>query len=130
MTFDLSFPTEAGEVHALRLDAGETLFVLGANEARRLFGVELLGAVGLQPPSVVIKADLSIAGHILEESVEDGGESGLELLRRRVRVGRAPIDWQDFHMEMLMPSFRDACAAIKRALDPNGVIAPGRYGIY
>jgi len=28
-----------------------------------------------------------------------------------------------------MPAFRDACAAIKRALDPNGVIAPGRYGI-
>ena len=49
---------------------------------------------------------------------------------RGVAVGRAPIDWQDFHMDKLMPSFRDACAAIKRALDPNGVIAPGRYGIY
>ena len=31
MTFDLSFPTEAGDVHPLRLDVGETLFVLGAN---------------------------------------------------------------------------------------------------
>ena len=31
MTFDLSFPTEAGQVHPLRLDVGETLFVLGAN---------------------------------------------------------------------------------------------------
>ena len=49
---------------------------------------------------------------------------------RGVAVGRAPIDWYDFHMDKLMPSFRDACGAIKRALDPNGVIAPGRYGIY
>ncbi|MCY3621574.1 MAG: AAA family ATPase [Gammaproteobacteria bacterium] len=31
MTFDLSFPTEAGQVNPLRLDVGETLFVLGAN---------------------------------------------------------------------------------------------------
>jgi hypothetical protein len=28
-----------------------------------------------------------------------------------------------------MPSYRAACGAIKRALDPNNVIAPGRYGI-
>jgi 4-cresol dehydrogenase (hydroxylating) flavoprotein subunit len=28
-----------------------------------------------------------------------------------------------------MPAFRDACAGIKVAFDPNGVIAPGRYGI-
>jgi len=28
-----------------------------------------------------------------------------------------------------MPAFRDACSGIKAALDPNGVIAPGRYGI-
>ena len=31
MTFDLSFPAEAGDVHPLRLNIGETLFVLGAN---------------------------------------------------------------------------------------------------
>ena len=31
MTFDLSFPTEANQVHPLRLHVGETLFVLGAN---------------------------------------------------------------------------------------------------
>ena len=31
MTFDLSYPTEAGDVHPLQLDVGETLFVLGAN---------------------------------------------------------------------------------------------------
>lgn len=31
MTFNLSFPTEVGQEHPLRLDIGETLFVLGAN---------------------------------------------------------------------------------------------------
>ena len=50
-------------------------------------------------------------------------------LERGVSVGRAPIDWHDFHLERTMPSFRHACGAIKKALDPNGVIAPGRYGI-
>jgi 4-cresol dehydrogenase (hydroxylating) len=44
-------------------------------------------------------------------------------------VGRAPIDYQDYHMAVLMPTFRETCAAIKTALDPNGIIAPGRYGI-
>jgi hypothetical protein len=28
-----------------------------------------------------------------------------------------------------MATIRDACAGIKSALGPNGVIAPGRYGI-
>ena len=41
------------------------------------------GAVGLQSPSVVVEADLSVAGHILEESVEGARESGLELLPKR-----------------------------------------------
>lgn len=48
---------------------------------------------------------------------------------RGVAVGRAPIDWYGFHMDKLMPSFRDACHRIKDALDPNGIIAPGKYGI-
>ena len=48
---------------------------------------------------------------------------------RGVFVGRAPVDYHDFHMQQAMPAFRDACAGIKAALDPNGVIAPGRYGI-
>lgn len=48
---------------------------------------------------------------------------------RGVFVGRAPVDYHDFHMKQTMPAFRDACVGIKAALDPNGVIAPGRYGI-
>jgi len=52
-----------------------------------------------------------------------------EFARRGVSVGRAPIDYQDLHAGMLMPEFRNACGAIKKALDPNGIIAPGKYGI-
>jgi 4-cresol dehydrogenase (hydroxylating) len=46
-----------------------------------------------------------------------------------IGTGRAPIDYHDHHMALLMPTFREACTAIKTALDPNGVIAPGHYGI-
>ncbi|MCW5771031.1 MAG: FAD-binding oxidoreductase [Rhodospirillaceae bacterium] len=46
-----------------------------------------------------------------------------------VSVGRAPTDYYDFHMAKLTPAFRNACNAIKQALDPNGIIAPGKYGI-
>jgi 4-cresol dehydrogenase (hydroxylating) flavoprotein subunit len=52
-----------------------------------------------------------------------------EVGARGVFVGRAPVDYHDFHIRQTMPAFRDACAGIKSALDPNGVIAPGRYGI-
>lgn len=48
---------------------------------------------------------------------------------RGVFVGRAPLDYHAMHMAQTMPSFRSVCSGIKRALDPNGVIAPGRYGI-
>lgn len=48
---------------------------------------------------------------------------------RGVFVGRAPIDYHDFHMSQTMPSFQSACTGIKQALDPDNVIAPGRYGI-
>ncbi|NWG25284.1 MAG: FAD-binding oxidoreductase [Pseudorhodoplanes sp.] len=48
---------------------------------------------------------------------------------RGVFVGRAPLDYHAMHMGQTMESFRAACSGIKRALDPNGVIAPGRYGI-
>ncbi|MGO4388038.1 FAD-binding oxidoreductase [Microvirga sp. 2YAF29] len=52
-----------------------------------------------------------------------------EVARRGVFVGRAPLDYHAFHMDQTMSSFRDACSGVKQALDPNGVIAPGRYGI-
>ena len=61
-------------------------------------------------------------GRLLPENVGRGRARG-------VFVGRAPVDYHDFHMRQAMPAFRDACAAIKTALDPNDVIAPGRYGI-
>ena len=49
--------------------------------------------------------------------------------RHGVGVGRAPADYHDLHMRQMIPELRDACAAIKKALDPNGVISPGKYGI-
>lgn len=49
--------------------------------------------------------------------------------RRGISVGRAPIDYYEHHMKALMPEFQAACAAIKRALDPHGIVAPGRYGL-
>ena len=49
--------------------------------------------------------------------------------RRGVFVGRAPLDFHDFHMAQTSPSFQNACTAIKKALDPSGILAPGRYGI-
>jgi 4-cresol dehydrogenase (hydroxylating) len=52
-----------------------------------------------------------------------------EVARLGVFVGRAPLDYHAFHMDQTMISFREACSGIKQALDPNGVIAPGRYGI-
>jgi 4-cresol dehydrogenase (hydroxylating) len=52
-----------------------------------------------------------------------------QVAARGVFVGRAPIDYHGFHMQQTVPAFRNACSAIKRALDPNGIIAPGRYGI-
>ncbi|WAI82017.1 MULTISPECIES: hypothetical protein [Achromobacter] len=48
---------------------------------------------------------------------------------RGIFVGRAPTMYHDFHQAQRMPEFVRACASIKAALDPNGVIAPGKYGI-
>ena len=49
--------------------------------------------------------------------------------KRGVFVGRAPVEYHDFHMKQAMPAYRNACNNIKAALDPAHVIAPGRYGI-
>ena len=48
--------------------------------------------------------------------------------RHGVGVGRAPADYHDLHMRQMIPELRDACAAIKKALDPNGVISPENTG--
>jgi 4-cresol dehydrogenase (hydroxylating) len=49
--------------------------------------------------------------------------------KKGIGVGRAPIDYHDYHMALLMPAFREASVAIKKALDPNRIISPGHYGI-
>lgn len=46
-----------------------------------------------------------------------------------LQVGRSPIRYQDFHMSLLGAMTRKTCEAIKDVLDPQGIIAPGRYGI-
>jgi 4-cresol dehydrogenase (hydroxylating) len=48
---------------------------------------------------------------------------------RGIGVGRAAIDYHGLHMDLQMPAFQQTVLAIKSALDPNGVIAPGKYGI-
>ncbi len=52
-----------------------------------------------------------------------------EVAKRGVFVGRSPIDFHSFHMAQTMPSFQNVCSSLKKALDPNDVIAPNRYGI-
>ncbi len=42
-------------------------------------------------------------------------------------VGRAATGYHALHMAQLDPTFTAVCAALKTALDPNGVIAAGRY---
>jgi 4-cresol dehydrogenase (hydroxylating) len=77
--------------------------------------------------------------HVMTFNREDADENqradacyrklSLEVAKRGVFVGRAPIDYHEFHMRQTMPSFQTLCTTIKRAVDPNNVIAPGRYGI-
>lgn len=54
---------------------------------------------------------------------------GTAFAQRGVFVGRAPIDYHAFHMAQTMQSFRDVTSGIKRVLDPDNIISPGRYGI-
>jgi 4-cresol dehydrogenase (hydroxylating) len=46
-----------------------------------------------------------------------------------VFVGRSPTAYQSFHQDRRSREIVKACDAIKHALDPNNIIAPGRYGI-
>jgi 4-cresol dehydrogenase (hydroxylating) len=50
-------------------------------------------------------------------------------LTRGISVGRAPTDYQGFHQGQRIESVQQAFAAIKSVLDPNGILAPGRYGV-
>jgi 4-cresol dehydrogenase (hydroxylating) len=43
-------------------------------------------------------------------------------------ISRAPLDFQEEAMQRL-ETFPEVCSDIKRALDPNGILSPGRYGI-
>jgi len=43
-------------------------------------------------------------------------------------ISRAPLDFQEEAMARL-ETFPEVCADIKHALDPNGILSPGRYGI-
>lgn len=43
-------------------------------------------------------------------------------------IGRAPTDRQEWAMRRL-PDLRRVTSTLKSALDPNGVLAPGKYGI-
>ncbi|MGE0733885.1 MAG: FAD-binding oxidoreductase [Alphaproteobacteria bacterium] len=52
-----------------------------------------------------------------------------EFAKRGHTVGRAPNQYYGLHMDLMMPVVRDTCNAIKHAVDPNGVLAPGKYGI-
>ena len=81
---------------------------------------------------------MSRALHIIVFNREDPDERKRafacyrELLRAYVEAGypisRAPIDVQEEAMARL-EVLPQVCSDIKRALDPNGVIAPGKYGI-
>jgi len=52
-----------------------------------------------------------------------------EFAKRGVGVGRAPTDYHDLHMGLALPSLQNAYRSLKKALDPNGVLSPGKYGI-
>jgi 4-cresol dehydrogenase (hydroxylating) len=56
-------------------------------------------------------------------------ELAAEFSKAGYSVGRAPIDYHDLHMSELAPVIRKTANTIKSALDPNGIIAPGKYGI-
>lgn len=52
-----------------------------------------------------------------------------EFAKHGIGVGRAPTDYAELHMGLTMPALQNAFKEIKKALDPNGVISPGKYGI-
>lgn len=77
--------------------------------------------------------------HVLVWNKEDAQENAradacyreltVEFAKRGIGVGRAPADYYDLHMQQMLPALKNVCRSIKQALDPNGVISPGKYGI-
>jgi 4-cresol dehydrogenase (hydroxylating) len=67
-----------------------------------------------------------------EDERRRAGECYRELLRAYSEagypIGRAPTEAQEEAMARLQVT-PEVCGAIKRALDPCGIIAPGKYGI-
>ena len=78
-----------------------------------------------------VHAILFNRGDAAETTRADACYRGMsEVFRARgISVGRAPTAYQAFHQGQRLPAVIRATQAIKRALDPNGIIAPGRYGI-
>ena len=49
--------------------------------------------------------------------------------RYGIQPGRAPTRYQSLHMEQMDPVFRRLAIDMKTVFDPDGIIAPGKYGI-
>lgn len=87
----------------------------------------------------VVGARMSRALHVLVWNREDPNENARakacyrafidEYAAAGYPVSRPPTEFQDYAMSKVSPVFRKTCNRIKDALDPKGVIAPGRYGL-
>jgi len=109
-----------------------------ANEHQRL-SREILGRFGFEYIAEYIcgpRASRALHPMIFNREDPDerrrAGECYRALLKAYSDAGypisRAPTEAQEETMARLQVT-PDVCGAIKRALDPNGVIAPGKYGI-
>lgn len=87
----------------------------------------------------VVGSRMSRALHVLVWNREDPEENARakacfeafidEYAAAGYPVSRPPTEFQPYAMNRLGHSFLDTCNDIKDALDPRGVLSPGRYGI-
>ncbi|MBB5686347.1 FAD-binding protein [Sphingobium boeckii] len=87
----------------------------------------------------VVGARMSRALHVLVWNREDPEENARadacykafidEYAAAGYPVSRPPTAYQPYAMNRLGHSFLQTCNNIKDALDPNGILSPGRYGI-